>query len=169
MWRGAKIGAVSLGLVGFVSGITVCVAYHLPIPPIAVTEIAALLGGCLGATAGYACCYTSGRATLKGSLTGALLGLPMAGLLQGQLSVPIWLACITLASLIGYQAACTPQPTTKSPWKPAKDPAIYKFPIWDPTAVRTGYSPIPANPPSPNLLNGDGHPCSGPLPTEMAP
>ena len=117
MWRGAKIGAVSFGLVGFVSGVTLCVAYHLPFPPISVTEIAALLGGCLGAMGGYACCYPSGRATLQGTLTGALLGLPLAGLLQGQLSIPVWLACITLTSVIGYQAACIPQATSESPWK----------------------------------------------------
>lgn len=117
MWRGAKLGAASFGLVGFVSGITVCVAYHLPFPPIAVTEIAALLGGCLGAMGGYAWCYPSGRATLQGALTGALLGLPVAGLLQGQLSVPIWLACVSLTTLIGYQAGCAPRPTTRPAWE----------------------------------------------------
>jgi len=117
MWRGAKIGAVSFGLVGFVSGITVCVAYHLPFPPIAVTEIAALLGGCLGAMAGYACCYPSGRATLQGTLSGALLGLPLAGLFQGAVSLPVWLACVLLASLLGYQSACTPTTAPELPWK----------------------------------------------------
>lgn len=116
MWRGAKMGAVSLGLVGFVSGITVCVAYRLPFPPIAVTEIGVLLGGCLGAMAGYGWCYTAGRGCLKGTFAGAGLGLLPAGLLHGTVSVTVWLACLALGALMGYQAGCTPQSTAKADW-----------------------------------------------------
>ncbi|ODT76885.1 hypothetical protein ABS71_03000 [bacterium SCN 62-11] len=121
MWRGAKIGAVSLGVVGFVGGLTVCVAYHLPFPPIAVTEIGALLGGCMGALAGYAWCYPGGRSALRGTLTGASLGLFPAGLVHGAVSIPIWLACVFLATLLGYQSSCTPtRADFKSEWKVGK-------------------------------------------------
>jgi hypothetical protein len=117
MWRGAKIGALSLGLLGFVGGISVCVAYHLPFPPIAITEICVLLGGSLGALAGYSWCFPGGRSSLKGCAAGAVAGLPMAGLLHGQVSIPIWLACVFLASLMGYQAACVPTEKAESGWK----------------------------------------------------
>jgi len=117
MWRGARLGAVSLGLVGFVGGITVCVAYHLPFPPIAVTEIGILVGGCLGAMAGYAWCFPSGRHTLSGTFAGALFGLIPAGLLHGTVSISVWLACVVLASVVGYQAGCLPQSRGLSDWK----------------------------------------------------
>lgn len=117
MWRGAKMGAVSLGLVGFVGGITVCVAYHLPFPPIAVTELGALLGGCLGALAGAAWCYPAGRSALKGSFGGSIVGLAPAGLFHGSVSITIWLACVLLACLIGYQSGCVPQTPPESNWK----------------------------------------------------
>ncbi|MBX3166195.1 MAG: hypothetical protein KF760_02240 [Candidatus Eremiobacteraeota bacterium] len=117
MWRGAKMGAVSLGLVGFVGGITVCVAYHLPFPPIAVSELGILLGGCLGAMAGYAWCYPTGRNILRGAFWGALFGLAPAGLPQGNVSVPVWLACVMLAAVIGYQAGCSPQNPQESGWR----------------------------------------------------
>ncbi len=117
MWRGAKIGAVSLGLIGFVGGITVCVAYHLPFPPIAVTEMGVLLGGCLGAMAGYAWCYPAGRSALKGAFGGASVGLVPAGLFYGSISITIWLACVLLAALIGYQAICLPEKPQESDWK----------------------------------------------------
>lgn len=117
MWRGAKIGALSLGLVGFAGGISVCVAYHLPFPPIAVTEICVLLGGCMGAMAGYTWCFPSGRSILKGCATGALAGLPLAGLLHGQVSIPVWLACVILAGVMGYQAGCIPAERSESDWR----------------------------------------------------
>lgn len=117
MWRGAKIGAVSLGLMGFISGITVCIAYHLPFPPIAVTEIGVLLGGCLGAMAGYFWCYPTGRATLRGAFSGSIVGLAPAGLFHGSVSLSAWLACVALASLMGYQAGCLPQERDESDWK----------------------------------------------------
>ena len=117
MWRGARIGAASLGLAGFVGGISVCVAYHLPFPPIAVTEIGVLTGGCLGAVAGYGWCFPAGQGTLQGTALGALVGLPVAGLLHGQVSIPAWLACVLVASLLGYQSACLPRPTRPSDWK----------------------------------------------------
>lgn len=117
MWRGAKIGATSFGLVGFVGGISVCVAYHLPFPPIAVTEIGLLLGGCLGAVAGYVWCYPAGRGTLRGSFLGSGLGLLPAGLQHGNLSITIWLACLMLGAVLGYQASCTPSQIRTSDWK----------------------------------------------------
>lgn len=117
MWRGAKIGAVSLGAVSFLSGITVCVAYHLPVPPLFITELGILLGGCFGGLGGYAACFPSGRAALRGMLFGALLGLPVAGLLQGSVRLLVWLACVVMATLIGYQAGCSPVGGRESGWK----------------------------------------------------
>lgn len=117
MWRGAKIGAVSLGTVGFLSGITVCIAYHLPVPPLFITEFGILLGGLLGALAGYTSCFPAGRAALRGLFCGALLGLPVAGLWQGSVGLLAWFACLVMATLIGYQAGCTPTGRRESSWK----------------------------------------------------
>lgn len=117
MWRGARIGAVSLGLVGFIAGLSVCIAYHLPFPPVAVTELGALVGGCLGAVAGYGWCFSGGRAALQGCAAGALAGLPVAGLLHGEVSIPAWLACVCVATLLGYQSACNPASKPDLDWK----------------------------------------------------
>ncbi len=103
MWRGAKLGALSLGSLGFVGGISLCVVLKLPFPPIATTEIGVILGGSLGALAGYISCFPAGRKALWGALTGAFLGLPAAGLLYGQVALPIWLGWVAMLSLLGYQ------------------------------------------------------------------
>lgn len=103
MWRGAKLGAVSLGILGFVGGISLCIVLKLPFPPIATTEIGVLLGGCLGAIGGYISCFPAGRKALWGALWGAFLGLPAAGLLYGQVSLLTWLGWVVMLSLLGYQ------------------------------------------------------------------
>ena len=38
-----------MGLVGFASGAFVCLHFKLPIPPLFITEMGLLVGGCLGA------------------------------------------------------------------------------------------------------------------------
>ncbi len=118
MWRGAKVGAASLGIFSFISGITLCVAFHLPFPPIAVTELGVLLGGLLGAMAGYSWLFPTGRGALLGLLGGSLLGLPLAGLLAGQVKVLVWLASALMGLVLGYQAGCVkPVVATESSWK----------------------------------------------------
>lgn len=49
--RGAITGAITLGLVGFGVGCFVCLHYKLPIPPLFITELGFIVGGCLGALA----------------------------------------------------------------------------------------------------------------------
>lgn len=51
MWRCASLGACLLGGVGFLGGITLCLHFRLPIPPLFITELGILLGGCFGAMA----------------------------------------------------------------------------------------------------------------------
>lgn len=104
MLKGAKLGAFSLGVVAFCTGITVCVAYHLPFPPIAVTEVGVILGALSGALAGWAWRLPTGRGAVRGLGVGALLGLPAAGLWHGDVALPVWLATVGLSTLIGYQA-----------------------------------------------------------------
>lgn len=111
MWRCAKIGAVSLGGLGLVGGISVCIAFHLPFPPIFVTEIGLLLGGLLGAMAGYARCFHCGRMALRGLAWGLLLALVLV----------VWapwpaLAAPLLGTLLGYQWGRAPQTQDRSPW-----------------------------------------------------
>jgi hypothetical protein len=106
-----------LGGSGFVAGITVCIAYNLPFPPLAVTEIGALLGGCLGALAGYASCFASGRTALRGMAWGAGVGVPVGLLTQGFLGVLAWLGCVVVATLLGYQAGCTGLGGSESAWR----------------------------------------------------
>ena len=47
--RFAIWGALSLGMTGFVTGTVICLYFRLPIPPLFITELGLLIGGCLGA------------------------------------------------------------------------------------------------------------------------
>lgn len=47
--RFAFWGAVITGLTGFAVGAFICLHYRLPIPPLFITEMGMLVGGCLGA------------------------------------------------------------------------------------------------------------------------
>jgi hypothetical protein len=70
IWRLALIGAGVFGTLGFGLGVALCLIYHLPIPPLFLTEIGGLSGGCLGALIG---CYSTAaprRATPLSSETG---------------------------------------------------------------------------------------------------
>jgi hypothetical protein len=42
-------GAVILGILGFTTGAVICLHFHLPIPPLFITEMGILVGGCMGA------------------------------------------------------------------------------------------------------------------------
>ncbi len=120
MWRGARIGAFSLGITGFVGGMSVCIAYQLPFPPLFVTELGVLMGGCLGALAGYSSCFPAGRTALYGLFWGALLGVPAAACTQGPVRILAWLACVFMLGLVGYQAGCGPTNTSDSGWRRLK-------------------------------------------------
>jgi hypothetical protein len=122
VFQGAKLGALSFGFVSFCTGIAVCVAYRLPVPPIAVTEIGVLLGGGLGAVAGYCWRFPAGRTAVIGILIGAVLGLPVAGLMHGAVRVLGWLGTVVMAGLVGYQAGMTGDAAQTSPWRLHKGP-----------------------------------------------
>lgn len=47
--RFALWGGLLLGLSGFMAGSFVCLYYQLPIPPLFITELGLIVGGCLGA------------------------------------------------------------------------------------------------------------------------
>lgn len=49
IWRFSLIGAGIFGALGFVAGVALCLHYQLPIPPLFLTELSGLVGGCLGA------------------------------------------------------------------------------------------------------------------------
>ena len=117
MWRGAKWGGAILGSLGFTTGITVCIAYHLPFPPIAVTEIGVLCGGCMGALAGYASCFPAGRTALKGLVAGSLLGLPVAALMPGPAPILAWFGCLVMSTVVGYQAGSDRTAPTSEDWQ----------------------------------------------------
>lgn len=75
MTKYAVWGAVILGLSGFATGAVICLHFGLPIPPLFITEMGMLVGGCLGA----ACAITrTERKVLPASLT--LLGALFVGL-----------------------------------------------------------------------------------------
>jgi hypothetical protein len=118
MWKGAKLGAILFGSLGFVTGITICVAYHLPFPPIAVTEMGALIGGLGGALAGYCWRYPAGRSTWIGLMLGGLLGVPVAAWVPGWgLRLLTWLACVLMSAVVGYQAGAAGPDAGRGAWK----------------------------------------------------
>lgn len=49
VYRFAVKGAIITGLAGFAAGVFICLHYRLPIPPLFITEMGMLVGGCLGA------------------------------------------------------------------------------------------------------------------------
>lgn len=117
VFRGAKLGALSFGFLAFCTGVGLCIAYRLPVPPIAVTELGVLLGGALGALAGYCWRVPAGRTAVIGVLVGAVLGLPVACLMEGVMRALGWLATVCVAGLVGYQAGVTGTQTQASPWR----------------------------------------------------
>lgn len=53
IWRWACWGGVFFGVLGFTAGVSACLYYKLPIPPLFTTELGVMLGGSLGAFAAY--------------------------------------------------------------------------------------------------------------------
>lgn len=104
-WKGARIGAITLGLTGFFSGVVVCVSMKQPVPPLFVTELGVFIGGGLGALVGWLCINEASRYTFFGALGGLLCGAA-AGLLTGPDS-DLWtlLGFAVLGSFLGLQAA----------------------------------------------------------------
>jgi len=104
MWRGLKIGAISMGLLGFIAGISICIAFKLPIPPVAVTEVTALLGACLGVLIGWSWPDPTRRLTLGGLAAGFLAGLLWC-LMRHHFEPLAWGAWLLLGGFLGHQAA----------------------------------------------------------------
>ncbi len=114
MYRGARWGAFLLGLSSFLCGLTVCIYFRLPVPPVFITEIGVMLGAGLGALIGYVGCFPGGRACLGGLSLGLLAGLPLA-LFFG--SPGLLVGCLTLGLLLGYQSAHSGVTTSSPGWK----------------------------------------------------
>lgn len=104
MWRGMKVGAISLGLLGFALGVAICIAFKLPIPPVAITEVAALLGAGLGVLIGWSWPDPTRRLTLGGLAAGFTTGLAWC-LVRGRFEPVAWLAYVLLGAFLGHQAA----------------------------------------------------------------
>lgn len=117
VFKGAKLGALSFGFASFCAGVALCITYRLPVPPIAVTEIGVLLGGALGGLAGYCWRIPAGRTAVIGVMVGAVLGLPVAGLMEGAVRVLGWLATVVMAGLVGYQAGVTGADQRPDAWR----------------------------------------------------
>lgn len=122
MWRGAKIGAAVCGLVGFSAGLGVCIHYHLPVPPLFVTEIGILLGGCLGAMIGYANHFHLGRQLMRGILLGGLAGTVLAVVAPADLKALAFGALVGLGIFLGYQTGLV-EPNTGSGWSTRAKPS----------------------------------------------
>ena len=115
--RGAKIGALSTGFVAFCAGVGLCIAYRLPVPPIAVTELGVLVGGVLGAAAGFLWRQKAGRGLVLGLLLGLLIAWPAAYLAPAGMRLLAWFAALAMAGVLGYQAASAPEAGKRSPWR----------------------------------------------------
>lgn len=114
IYRGARWGALLLGLLSFLCGLTVCIYFRLPVPPVFVTEIGVMLGAGLGALVGYVSCFPGGRACLRGLALGCLAGLPLALALG---SPGLLVGCVTLGLLLGYQSGHCAAATASPGWK----------------------------------------------------
>lgn len=115
--QGAKIGAISLGVVGLVSGMTICIVLKLPVPPIFTTEMGILLGGSLGALIGYTCSFRRGLQSLQGLAVGLLAGLALWWVDWAPLLVSLALLG-ALGLFLGYQMPEDPE--SASDWKLVK-------------------------------------------------
>lgn len=116
--QGAKIGAFSCGFLAFCTGVGLCIAYRLPVPPIAVTELGILFGGMLGALSGYCWRSPAGRSMVIGLICGAVWGIPVACLAQhGLTRFCAWLASVVMSGVLGYQAGLAPKRDGASPWR----------------------------------------------------
>ncbi|MEW6283497.1 MAG: hypothetical protein AB1758_33110 [Candidatus Eremiobacterota bacterium] len=106
--RGAKYGAVGLGALSFVSGLFICFAFKLPVPPLACTEFGILIGAGLGAGIGFLGTDLPGRWSLYGALAGVVAGTLFALLVGGAFATPMGILRIALlASLVGWRAGLT--------------------------------------------------------------
>lgn len=121
IWKGAKLGALLGGVLGFAAGMCICIALKLPIPPLFVTELALILGAALGAGLAWASASPVGRRTLLGAWTGALAGVPIVlleNLVRGAWDPLPWLACLLLGTFLGHQRALSPHATCSAdPWR----------------------------------------------------
>jgi hypothetical protein len=116
IYRGICRGGFAFGLLGFLSGVAVCVAYRLPVPPLAVTECGALLGALLGALWGTLASNQIGRKVLHGLYLGFGAAVVLALLAPWSLKLPASFAAICLGAYLGYQNGVLPKKANPA-WK----------------------------------------------------
>lgn len=104
MWRGLKIGAISVGFLGFFAGISICILFKLPVPPLFVTEMGIVAGAGLGVLVGWSWPDPTRRLTLGGLATGFLTGLLWC-LLRHHFEPWAWVGYTLLGGFLGHQAA----------------------------------------------------------------
>ncbi len=116
IYKGIIRGALAFGATGFLSGVGVCVAYRLPVPPLAVTECGALFGALLGALWGVLASDDVGRKVLQGIYLGIGAAIGLALVAPWALKLPAALAALCLGAYLGYQNGVLPQKAAES-WK----------------------------------------------------
>lgn len=103
--RFAICGAIAFGLSGFATGSFICLYYSLPIPPLFITEMGLIVGGCLGAL----CALTNSEKRVLTALAAVLLSVPiclLVGLSTGAsatLVLALGAAGWTLAEPVGSE------------------------------------------------------------------
>ena len=115
MWKGMKIGAILMGLLGFASGVAICIAYKLPIPPVFVTEVSLMVGAGLGVLVGWSWPDPIRRLTLLGLAAGFMAGLLWC-LLRTHFAPLVWIGYVLLGGFLGHQFAAGPR-RSREPWR----------------------------------------------------
>jgi len=80
-------------------------AMRLPVPPMLLIELGAMLGGLLGLGVGYVCAFRLGRCVLAGLTSGAGFAIGVMVLLRVDLSAASVLRFALLGALLGSQGA----------------------------------------------------------------
>ena len=114
---GAKWGAITGGLLGFLIGIAVCIRFKVPIPPLAGSEVGILLGVSIGMLIALICRTRAGRMTLASFGVGSVLGVPVALSVHGHFPVLTWMSMTCLMTFLGYQSSQLPSLEQAEPWR----------------------------------------------------
>lgn len=109
LWRAAGYGALVVGAFGFFLGIGLCIWYRLPIPPLAITEVFALLGAGMGAAWATLVRTPVGRQVLNGSAVGLAAAVPLGLIAPGWAKLGAILGSLSLGIYLGYQKSVTPE------------------------------------------------------------
>lgn len=108
--RFAIWGAIALGLAGFLSGMSICLYYKLPIPPIFITELGVIIGGCLGAL----CAVTGTEKRVVPTLLSIVLAVPLSYLVGFSLKAVL---IGTMAVAVATWTLADGAPTDDRAWK----------------------------------------------------